>query len=173
VPNKLVFSASAASLKEEVTPEGEKGMSMGGTHLTRESSKIHTLATHCRKWCPGPQNRTPWSQNGAPWSQNEPTIVAKVIKTSHKYDTDVIWHGGGSGSACDSGYIYIYIYIYIYPPHPRLRGEPGVLRPVCKFLQDLEGQAGTIHCRMRTPSRFTFFFKIEPKTEPPKNQPKL
>ena len=104
MPNKRVFSASAVSLQEEMPPEGEKGMSMGGTHLTRESSKIHTLATHGRKWCPGPQNRAPWSQNGAQWSQNEPTIVANV--------TNVIWHGGGSGSACDSG-LYIYIYIYI------------------------------------------------------------
>ena len=67
----------------------------------------------------------------------------------------------------------MYIYIYIYPPHPRLRGEPGVLRSRCKFLQDLEGQAGTLHCRMRTPIRFTFFFKNRTKTEPPKNQPKV
>ena len=121
---KLVFLASAASLKEEVTPEGEKGMPRGGTLFARESSKIYTLATHGRKWCPGSQNRTPWSQNGAQWSQNEPTIVAKVIHILYKYDTNVIWHGGGSGSACDSGYIYIYIYIYISAAPP-LAGGAG------------------------------------------------
>jgi hypothetical protein len=41
----------------------------------------------------------------------------------------------------------IYIYIYIYPPHPRLRGEPGVLKSVCKFLLDLEGLYGVCLCR--------------------------
>ena len=111
MPKRRVFAASAASLQEEMSPKGEKVMSMGGTPFTRESSKIHTLATHGRKLCPGCQNRTPWSQNGAQWSQNEPTIVGKVKHILHKYDTNVIWHGGGSGSACDSGYIYIYIYI--------------------------------------------------------------
>ena len=29
-------------------------------------------------------------KNGAQWSQNESTILAKVLKTSHKYDTTVI-----------------------------------------------------------------------------------
>ncbi len=83
MPKKNVFSDSAASLQEEMSPKGEKVMSMGGTPFARETSKIHTLATHARKWCPGFQNRTPCSQNGAQWSQNEPTIVAKVITKSN------------------------------------------------------------------------------------------
>ena len=44
MPKQLLFSASAASLKEEVTPKGEKGMPRGSRLFTRESSKIDTVA---------------------------------------------------------------------------------------------------------------------------------
>jgi hypothetical protein len=38
-------------------------------------------------------------------------------------------------------------------------------------LQDLEGQAGTIHCRMRTPIRFTFSSKLDQKRNHQKISP--
>ncbi len=84
-----------------------------------------------------------------------PRVVFKRSWGNTCTNTERIRHGGGLGSACDSGYIYIYIYIYIYAAPPRARGAGGVEICLCVLAGSLEARRdmSLLHiCRSRQDS---------------------
>ena len=118
------FQLLPPHLRKKLLPRARKGCPWG-THLTRESSKSRCCSMS--SWICSPSS---WICSLSSWIcfkivPRGPKMVPrgpkmslelsqKVIQRNQTNDTHVIWHGGGSGSACDSGYIYIYIYIYFF-----------------------------------------------------------